>query len=161
MATYDAVRSVDYLLTRPEVDASRIGVVGISGGGTTALHVAALDTRIALAYLSGYFSTYRDALLSRPNCICDYIPGILRYAEMYDIAGLVAPRPFFVESGDADTLAPVAATREAFARLRAIYRVFEAENRVALDIFRGGHQFHGKRGWRFAKQHLGRQPVAG
>jgi len=152
--TYDAIRAVDYLLTRPEVEASRIGAVGISGGGTTALHAAALDTRIALAYVSGYFSAYRDTLLSQPNCICDYIPGILRWAEMHDIAGLVAPRPFFAESGDADRLAPVAATREAFARLREIYRVFGAEDRVALHIFRGGHQFNGARGWRFVKRHL-------
>ena len=152
--TYDAVRAVDYLLTRPEVDASRIGVVGISGGGTTALHVAALDTRIALAYVSGYFSTYRDTLFSLPNCICDYIPGILRYAEMHDVAGLVAPRPFFAESGNADRLVPAAAAREAFARLREIYRVFGAQDRVALHIFQGKHQFEGTRGWRFVKQHL-------
>jgi len=153
--TYDALRSVDYLLTRAEVDASRIGVIGISGGATTALHVAALDTRIALAYVSGYFSTYRDTLLSLPNCICDYVPGILRYAEMHDVAGLVAPRPFFAESGDADPLAPVTATREAFARLRAIYRVFRAQDVVAFHIFQGGHQFDGTRGWRFVKHYLG------
>jgi dienelactone hydrolase len=152
--TYDAVRAVDYLLTRAEVDASRIGVVGISGGGTTALHAAAVDTRIALAYVSGYFSTYRDTLFSAPNCICDYIPGILRYAEMHDIAGLIAPRPFFAESGDADRLAPVPATREAFARLREIYGVFGARDHVALHIFRGGHRFNGTRGWRFVKRHL-------
>lgn len=155
--TYDAVRAVDYLLTRPEVDASRIGVLGISGGGTTALHVAAVDTRIALAYVSGYFSTYRDTLFSLPNCICDYIPTILRYAEMYDVAGLIAPRPFFAESGDADPLAPVPATRKAFARLREIYRAFEAQDRVALHIFRGDHQFDGTRGWRFVKRHLKRR----
>jgi len=152
--TYDAVRGVDYLLTRPEVDASRIGVVGISGGGTTALHAAAVDTRIALAYVSGYFSTYRDTLFSAPNCTCDYIPAILRYAEMHDVAGLIAPRPFFAESGDADRLAPVPATRKAFARLREIYGVFGARDRVALHIFRGDHRFNGTRGWRFVKRYL-------
>ena len=152
---YDAMRAMDYLLTRPEVDGSRIGCVGISGGGTTTLHVAAVDTRFALAFVSGYFNTLRDSLYSIPHCMDNYIPGLLQYAEMWDIAGLVAPRPFFAESGTKDGIFPVAATRRAFAELGAIYRVFGAEDRIGLHVFRGEHAFNGKRGWQFAKAHLG------
>ncbi|UCH33457.1 MAG: prolyl oligopeptidase family serine peptidase [Armatimonadota bacterium] len=152
---YDAMRAVDYLLTRAEVDGSRIGCVGISGGGTTTLHAAAVDPRIALAFVSGYFNTYRDSIFSISHCMDNYIPGILHYAEMPDVAGLIAPRPFFAESGTKDGIFPVAATRRAFERLKEIYGVFGAEDRVGLHIFQGEHQFNGKRGWPFARKHLG------
>jgi dienelactone hydrolase len=151
---YDAMRAMDYLLTRPEVDGARVGCVGISGGGTTTLHAAAVDTRIALAFVSGYFNTFRDSLFSISHCLDNYLPGILRCAEMADIAGLIAPRPFFAESGTQDGIFPVAATRRAFDRLADIYRMFGAEDRVGLHVFRGVHQFNGKRGWKFVKQHL-------
>jgi len=151
---YDAMRAVDYLLTRPEVDGGRIGCVGISGGGTTTLHAAAVDTRIALAFVSGYFNTYRDSIFSISHCMDNYIPGILEFAEMPDVAGLIAPRPFFAESGTKDGIFPVAATRRAFAELSRIYAVFGAEDRLGLHVFAGEHQFNGKRGWRFACKHL-------
>ena len=152
---YDVMRALDYLLMRPEVDGSRVGCVGISGGGTTTLCAAAADPRIALAFVSGYFNTYRDSILSLPHCMDNYIPGILRWAEMADVAGVIAPRPFFAESGTKDTIFPVAATRRAFERLREIYRVFGVEHRLGLHVFRGEHQFNGRRGWAFARKHLG------
>jgi dienelactone hydrolase len=154
---YDAVRAMDYVLTRSEVDASRVGCVGISGGGTTTLHTAAVDPRIALAFVSGYFNTIRDSLFSISHCMDNYIPRLLQYAEMPDLAGLIAPRPFFAESGTKDGIFPVAATRRAFERLRQIYRVFGAEDRLGLHVFRGEHEFNGKRGWKFARKRLALQ----
>ena len=92
---YDAMRSLDYLSTRPEIDMNRIGVMGISGGGTTTFYAAAIDERFKVAVVSGYFNTFRDSILSISHCIDNYIPGVLKYAEMYDIAGLIAPRAMF------------------------------------------------------------------
>jgi dienelactone hydrolase len=155
---YDAMRAMDYLLTRPEVDGSRVGCVGISGGGTTTLHAAAVDTRIALAFVSGYFNTIRDSIFSISHCMDNYIPGILQYAEMWEIAGLIAPRPLFVESGTKDGIFPVAATRRAFAELKKIYRAFGAEDRLGLHVFQGEHAFNGKQGWKFTRRHLGAAP---
>jgi dienelactone hydrolase len=96
---WDAMRALDYLTTRPEVDPDRVAVMGISGGGTTSFHTAALDERIKVAVVSGYFCTFRDSIFSLPHCIDNYVPGMLRYAEMYDLAGLIAPRSLFVETG--------------------------------------------------------------
>jgi len=152
---YDAMRALDYLLTRPEVDGSRVGCVGISGGGTTTLHAAAVDPRIAFAFVSGYFNTIRDSIFSISHCMDNYIPGMLQYAEMWEIAGLIAPRPCFVESGTKDEIFPVAATRRAFEELQKIYRAFGAEDRLGLHVFRGEHAFNGKHGWKFARKHLG------
>ena len=61
---------------------------------------AALEPRIRAAFISGYLNTFRDSIMSLSHCIDNYVPGILNWAEMYDVAGLIAPRPLFAESGD-------------------------------------------------------------
>ncbi|HID06697.1 MAG TPA: acetylxylan esterase [Armatimonadetes bacterium] len=151
---YDVMRALDYLETRPEVDAKRIAVMGISGGGTIALFSTALEARIKAAVISGYFNTFRDSIMSIPHCIDNYIPGILKYAEMFDIAGLIAPRPLFIESGTEDPIFPVEATKFAFEKLKRIYKVFGATDRLGLEIFKGEHSFHGKGAFAFLKRWL-------
>lgn len=151
---YDVIRSVDYLRTRPEVAPNRIGCMGISGGGTISLFATAIEKRIKAAVISGYFNSFRDSILSIPHCIDNYVPGILPYAEMADIAGLIAPRPLFIESGARDPIFPVAATRAAFVKAQAIYRVFDAEDRVGMEIFDDEHVFHGVQAFPFLKAHL-------
>ena len=54
--------------------------------------------------------------MSVSHCIDNYLPGILNWAEQYDVAGLIAPRPLFAESGERDDIFPVAAARESFQR---------------------------------------------
>ena len=80
--------------------------MGISGGGTCTLFSAALEPRIRAAMVSGYLNTFRDCIMSVSHCIDNYVPGILNWAEMYDVAGLVAPRPLFAESGEKDDIFP-------------------------------------------------------
>ena len=151
---YDAMRSLDYLSTRPEIDMNRIGVMGISGGGTTTFYSAAIDERFKVAVVSGYFNTFRDSILSINHCIDNYIPGVLKYAEMYDIAGLIAPRAMFVESGTEDTIFPIDATRFAFDQAQDIFRAFGAEDRLGLEVFDAAHSFHGVGAFQFLDQKL-------
>ena len=140
---WDAMRSLDYMANRPEVDMGRVGVMGISGGGTTTFFLAALNDRVKVAVVSGYFNTFRDSALSLSHCMDGYIPGVLRYAEMYDIAGLIAPRALFLESGDRDPIFPVEATRFAVRRAKEAFRVMGAEDSLDLEVFEGPHRFHG------------------
>jgi dienelactone hydrolase len=151
---WDIIRSVDYLETRPEVDAGRIGLMGISGGGMMTLFGTALEPRIKACLVSGYYNTFRDSIFSIAHCIDNYVPGILTIAEMPEIAGLVAPRPMFVESGTEDPIFPIAATRSSFEAARRIWRVWGAEERLGLEVFEGNHQFSGKQGFPFLKRHL-------
>ncbi len=146
---WDVIRAIDYLQTRPEVDGERVGVMGISGGGTVSLFAAAVDDRIGAAMVSGYFNTFRDSIVSLSHCLDNYVPGLLRYMEMYDVAGLIAPRALFVESGEEDHIFPIAAAREAFDRTRPMYRALGAEDRLAHEVFAGGHEFNGGRAWKF------------
>jgi dienelactone hydrolase len=151
---WDVMRSIDYLATRPELDASRVGCMGISGGGTATLFAAALEPRIHAAMLSCSLNTFYDSIGSIAHCIDNYVPGILNWAEMYDIAGLIAPRPLFVESGERDNIFPVKASVESFNRVRDIYRVFGAADRVEQEVFPDEHAFWGKRGIPFLSRNL-------
>ncbi|MBV9010383.1 MAG: acetylxylan esterase, partial [Verrucomicrobia bacterium] len=151
---WDTMRAVDWIATRPELDSSKIGCMGISGGGTCTMFTAALDTRIKAAFVSGYLNTFRDSIMSVSHCIDNYVPGILNWAENYDIAALIAPRPLFAEGGDRDPIFPVHATRESFARVQHAYTVFGAPARTGLEIFPGEHEFHGVKGLAFLSQAL-------
>jgi dienelactone hydrolase len=146
---WDVLRTLDYIETRPDLDASRVGCVGISGGGTCALFAAALDQRIRCTYLSCSLSTFAASIMTVPHCIDNYVPGILNWAETYDVAGLIAPRALFSEAGEHDPLFPVASAKETFERIRHVYAVVGAEDRVQQEVFDGGHRFHGERGWDF------------
>jgi dienelactone hydrolase len=151
---WDVMRAVDYIATRPELDAGRVGCTGISGGGTATLFSAALEPRIRAAMVSGYLNTFRDSIGSLAHCVDNYVPGILNWAEMHDIAGLIAPRPLFVESGEKDNIFPIASSVESFKQVREIYRVFQAADRVEQEVFPGEHSFWGKRGIPFLARHL-------
>jgi hypothetical protein len=128
--------------------------MGISGGGTVTVFSAALEPRIRLAFVSGYLNTFRDSILSLSHCIDNYVPGILQWAEMYDVAGLIAPRPLFIESGEKDRIFPIGASRESYAQVKKIYEVFGAGDLVQQEVFPAEHLFHGVGGLKFAARHL-------
>jgi dienelactone hydrolase len=146
---WDVMRTIDWIAERPELDARRVGCMGISGGGTCTQFAAALDTRIKAAFVSGYLNTYRDSIMSIGHCMDNYVPGILNWAESYDVAGLIAPRFLFSEGGDRDPIFPVAATRESFARVKRVYEVMGVPDRAGQEIFSGEHEFWGKEGLAF------------
>ncbi len=151
---YDVMRAIDWIETRPALDSKRVGCMGISGGGTCTLFSTALEPRIRAAFVSGYLNTFRDSIMSLSHCIDNYVPGILNWAEMYDVAGLIAPRPLFSEGGDRDPIFPVAATRESFARVKKVYEVFGASDVAQQQIFNGVHEYHGAQGLPFLARAL-------
>src|SRR5687768_15062048 len=153
---WDVMRTIDYLATRSELDHNRVGCMGISGGGTVTVFSAALEPRIGAALVSGYLNTFKDSVGSLAHCIDNYVPGILNWAEMHDVAGLIAPRPLFVESGEKDNIFPIRASIESFSHVRDIYGVFGAADRVEQEVFPDEHAFWGRRGIPFLARHLSR-----
>ena len=151
---WDIMRTIDYIATRSDLDASRVGCMGISGGGTATLFATALEPRLRVAMISGYLNTFRDSVGSLAHCVDNYVPGILNWAEMHDVAGLIAPRPLFVESGERDRIFPVQASVESFGAVREIYQVFNAADRLEQEVFPDEHAFWGKRGIPFVARHL-------
>lgn len=152
---WDIMRTLDYIATRSEVDQTRVGCMGISGGGTITVFSTALEPRIKVALVSGYLNTFRDSIGSLAHCTDNYVPGILNWAEMHDIAGLIAPRPLFVESGEKDNIFPIQASIASFNEVRNIYGVFGAADRVEQEVFPDEHLFWGRRGIPFLARHLG------
>jgi hypothetical protein len=151
---WDVMRTIDYLATRPEIDQNRIGCMGISGGGTVTVFSTALEPRIRAALVSGYLNTFRDSIGSLAHCSDNYVPGMLNWAEMHDLAGLIAPRPLFVESGERDNIFPIRASIESFTEVRKVYEVFGATDRIEHEVFPDEHAFWGKRGIPFLARHL-------
>jgi len=154
LRVWDVMRTLDYIASRPEPMVDGVGCLGLSGGGTTTLYSAALDPRITVAVLSGAFGDFHSSILTTIHCDCNYLPGILQDAEMADIAALIAPRPLLVENGTDDPIFPAAATRAACAQVAAAYALLGVEERLALDVFVGGHQFHGVKAFPWLKKWL-------
>jgi len=155
---YDVDRGIDYLAARGDADMRRIGVMGNSGGGTISLFAAALLPRLAFAMPSCYFCTFKDSIGAIFHCSDNYIPGLLKYAEMADIMGLFAPKPVVIVAGEQDTIFPIHAVRKSFADLQKIYRACGADDRCHLVVGAGGHRFYADDAWPVMRQVLASLP---
>ena len=91
MQVYDNRRAADYLCARPEVAAKRLGITGASGGGNQSMYAGALDERFRAVVPVCSVGTYQ-AYLHAAGCVCEVLPGALRFTEEGDVLGLVAPR---------------------------------------------------------------------
>lgn len=141
---WDLRRALSVLAGLPEVDPARLGCFGLSLGGEMTMFTAALDQRVQVAGISGFFTSYRSTYLHEQHCGCGYVPGIACLLEHVDIAALVAPRPLLIESGTADPSFRTDVTREQFQELQATYQQLGAADRLELHVFPGGHEVGGE-----------------
>ena len=154
--TWDALRCLDYLATRPEVDPNRLAVAGLSLGGETTMYVAALDERVKLACSSGWLTIVEN--MKTGHCPCWNFPGLEEHFDFADVFACVAPRQLVVEVGELERAPggfPVPVARSAFAEIMPAYRAFEAVTNLELVVHPGGHVFHGVRFWDRLGQVLG------
>jgi len=155
LRVFDARRLIDYLGTRHDLDADKIGAMGISGGGMHTFFSTAIDTRIKACVISGYYSTFMDSILAMHHCTCNFVPGMADFGEMYDLVGLIAPRPVLFEAGTYDPIFPLDAVKKSVGIARSkVYAVFDASDQVELDVFAGRHQIHGERAYDFLWEKL-------
>ena len=147
----DDLSALDYLSAHPIVNPVRIGCVGLSEGGKRTLYLAALDDRIRAAVISGYFTTLKGEIRHWRNFanwdICNYVPGLLRYADYTDLAALIAPRPLLIESGTDDDLYDQGAVSEALQQIAAVYNAHGVPDRLSSDVFAGGHRWSGQQSY--------------
>jgi dienelactone hydrolase len=141
LQVYDNRRAVDYLLTRPEVDASKIGITGASGGGNQTMYAGALDERLACVTPVCSVGQYQ-AYLKAACCVCEVLPGALRFTEEGDVLGLVAPRALLVinASRDAFQFSPTEAAKSVD-RARRVFQLNGAEERIKHVVFDSGHDY--------------------
>lgn len=149
---WDVSRIVDWAPAQFAVDPERIAITGNSGGGTVALFAGAMDERIAVTVPSCSFSTFAGSIGSIVHCDCNYVPGILRLGEMYEVAGLIAPRPFRALAGREDASFPVGEAEKAFEQLQHIYAVAGAAENCQLYVGKDGHRYYGEGAWPFIRK---------
>ena len=149
---WDMERIIDWAVTLPEVDSERILMMGNSGGGVCTTYAAACDTRVTVAVPSCSFATYvgRNGLVH--HCDCNTVPGILRFGEFSDVAGLIAPRHLLIVNGKQDPLFPLAEVDRAVAGVRAIYGAAGEPERFGHQYGPEGHRFYGDIMWPFVEE---------
>ena len=130
-----------------ELDTERVGIMGNSGGGTTSYHAAGVIPGITAVLVSCAFNRYDASILSMYHCDCNYIPGILNYMEMPDLAVLIAPRPLLVVSGREDAIFPLEAAERGFAVVEEIYEAAGAPQNCRMIVGEGGHRFYAEDAW--------------
>ncbi len=144
---WDVERGLDYLESRGDIAMDRIGIMGHSGGGLVSMYASAVLDRIAYAMPACSFCTFADSIMNIYHCADNYIPGLLKFADMADIMGLHAPKPVVIVAGKDDITFPVEGVKKAFEELRKIYRAFDAEDNCRLVIGNGGHRFFAEPAW--------------
>lgn len=153
---WDALSCVDYLVTRPEVDANRLAVAGLSLGGETAMYVGALDERVRAVVSSGWLSTVAN--LKNGHCPCWNFPGLEAAFDFSDIFACIAPRPLLCELGEQERAPggfPVAIGQEAFRAITRAYTVEDAGAAARLVVHPDGHVFDGTEVWPWLQHQLG------
>jgi dienelactone hydrolase len=142
MMVYDSLRAIDYLVSRPDVDAERIGTLGLSMGSTMAWWVAALDTRIKvcvdLCCLTDFQALIDSGGLDGHG-IYYYVPSLMKHFTASQINALIAPRAHLGLAGNRDPLTPRAGLDRIDRDLKQAYK--EAGNEAAwrMDRYEIGH----------------------
>ncbi len=150
----EAMVCFDYLASLPQVDETKLVIMGQSGGGTTSLWTAAIDERVWASVVSCYFCTFRHSILAMYHCTCNYVPGLLEWAEMYDIAALVAPRLLYIINGREDPIFPRDGVALALEKVRAVYESIGASDNIGHYEGPEGHRFYAAEVWEWLAQRL-------
>jgi dienelactone hydrolase len=137
----DMRRAVDFLVSRPEVDATGIGCYGHSMGSIHSWLVGPFEPRLRAIVGNGCLPTYSAIEEHRLlHCFPNFVPGWLKYGDTPDIAALIAPRALHLNLGETDTGSPIAHAREGISRIAHAYRNAGAEEQFSFFIERGaGH----------------------
>lgn len=139
---WNGIRAIDYLTSRPDVDADRIGVTGRSGGGAYSWFIAALDDRVRVAVPTAGITTLRNHVIDgavEGHCDCMFFVNTYRWD--YDrLAALVAPRPLLIANTDKDTIFPLDGVYAVYNSVRGLYRSLGAEGNLGLQIAEGPHK---------------------
>lgn len=140
----EALRAVDYVLSREDVDGDDgVGCFGFSGGALVASYAAAMDERIKATVLCAFPNTFKGSIMHVRHCIDNYLPGALAYGELPELMGLIAPRALFIASGKQDRIFPIATVEVAIGYLQELYAEAGAVEKLGFHLYEGGHQVNG------------------
>ena len=146
---WNAMRGIDYLQSRPEVDGERIGIAGRSGGGAYSWWTAAIDPRVKAAAPTAGITDLRNHVVagypwSRADGVveghCDCMFDVNTYRWDYPmVAALVAPRALLIENTDKDTIFPLDGVIRTYEKVRSVYELYGARDKLGLHLTEGPH----------------------
>ncbi len=139
---WNGIRALDYLETRPEVDRTKFGITGRSGGGAYSWWIAALDERIKAAVPTAGITSMKNHILDgaiEGHCDCMFHVNTERW-DFDRVAALVAPRALLIANTDSDSIFPLDGVIDIFNRTRTIYRMLGQEDHIGVHIGEGPHK---------------------
>ncbi len=140
--TWNNIRAIDYLSTRPEVDTNRFGVTGRSGGGAYSWYLAAVDDRIQCAAPVAGITDLQNHVVDgtvEGHCDCMFMVNTYRW-DYPQVAAMVAPRPLLIANSDKDTIFPLDGVQRLHAKVRKIYDLYKSGDKLGLLITEGPHK---------------------
>ncbi len=131
---WDGIRAIDYLLTRSEVDPERIGLTGLSGGGTQTAFIAAFDERVKAAAPSCWVTQYRRLLESRGTRDAEqnFYHGISKGITHADLLEVRAPKPALIVATTRDYIFGIQGARETYREVKRAYKAFGKEDNLEM-----------------------------
>jgi dienelactone hydrolase len=135
--------ALSVLCARPEVDSTRVGCAGLSGGGLRTVFLGGIDQRIQCAICVGFLSTWRDFLMFKAytHTWMAYVPLLSKFLDFPEILGLRAPLPTMTQNCTEDPLYTLPEMQRANSMLEEIYAKADAQENYSGQFYAGGHRF--------------------
>jgi len=150
----DGQAALDVLAARPEVDPQRLGCLGNSYGGRTAMWLTLFDRRITACVSAGAMNTFRERSLKLSSCGIQYLPGLLQYGDVPELYALIAPRPLQLQAGQGDALITPADRDHILDVAGRAYRLLGADAQFDYVLHGEGHKLLWKHAGPFLARHL-------
>ncbi|MCA9083542.1 MAG: acetylxylan esterase [Planctomycetaceae bacterium] len=142
LQVYENMRAVDYLISRPDVDARRLGITGASGGGNQTMYAGAWDERFSAVVPVCSVGNYQ-AYLGAACCMCEVVPGALQFTEEWGVLSLTAPRALMVISATRDAFQfSVNEARKSIAMTQPVYGLFDRPAALRHATFESQHDYN-------------------
>jgi sugar lactone lactonase YvrE len=142
LQVYENMRAVDYLQSRPEVDGEKIGITGASGGGNQTMYAGAWDERFKCVVPVCSVGNYQ-AYLQTACCMCEVVPGALRFTEEWAVLALTAPRALMVINATKDGIQfSVGEAKKSLALTGPVYKLFGKPENLRHEIFESPHDYN-------------------
>jgi hypothetical protein len=137
------------------IDENRVGVMGLSGGGTMATWMGLCDDRVKATEIICYSDMWEEFGIRQVNyCGMQVAPGLYKKVNLPDLQGLIAPNPLLIDIGINDTCFIVDSSTKCFSQLEKIYEAADARDKLHLDMHNGPHAWGGNEAPGFFKKYL-------
>jgi dienelactone hydrolase len=140
--TWNGIRALDYLQSRPEVDPDRLGVTGRSGGGAYSWYISAVDERVKASVPVAGITDLRNHLIDGAvdgHCDCMFALNALRW-DFNKVAALVAPRALLIANTDKDPIFPLDGVVRVHRDAARVYKALNAFDKIGLLVAEGPHK---------------------